>query len=188
MCFKRHHSFPIVFLTSPRGRIRHVVFICSSHRDTYSVHHFTLAPFFAFSLICLSYINQSFVMKWVTLFPARNCYELPSSWNGVTSFPMKTLNWHISRTRHTRISVFALNGDLVTSILNTKKFHPGKLCVSGLYLCRLIQQRSHGEEGNCSYLIPLSRRDTDNALWHTCSLTGSCSLPMVWDRATRLSL
>ena len=76
MCLKRRHSVPIVFLTSPRGRIRHVVFVCSSHRDTFPVHFFTLAPFFAFSLICLSYINKSFVMKiskWVAFFPARNC-------------------------------------------------------------------------------------------------------------------
>ena len=67
MCFKRRHSVPIVFLTSPRGRIRHVFFICSSHRDTY--FHFTLAPFFAFSLIRLSYINKSFVMRMSYLLP-----------------------------------------------------------------------------------------------------------------------
>ena len=29
----------------------------------FPVHYFTLAPFFALSLICLSYINKSFVMK-----------------------------------------------------------------------------------------------------------------------------
>ena len=58
--------------------------------------------------------------KWVTFFHARNCYELPSSWSGVTSFPVKTLNCHISRTRHPRIPVFALNWDLFTSILYTK--------------------------------------------------------------------
>ena len=33
------------------------------------VHHFTLASFFAFSLIRLSYINKSFVMKMSCLFP-----------------------------------------------------------------------------------------------------------------------
>ena len=33
------------------------------------VHHFTLAPFFAFSLTCLSYINKSFVMKMSFLLP-----------------------------------------------------------------------------------------------------------------------
>ena len=86
----------------------------------FPVHHFTLAPFFAFSLICLSYINKSFIMIWVAFFPARNCYELPSSWSWVTSFPMKTLNCHISRTRHTKIPVFALRWDLVSSILYTK--------------------------------------------------------------------
>ena len=35
----------------------------------FSVHYFTLAPFFAFSLICLSYINKSFVMKRSCLLP-----------------------------------------------------------------------------------------------------------------------
>ena len=35
----------------------------------FPVHHFTLAPFFAFSLICLSYINKSFVMKMSCLLP-----------------------------------------------------------------------------------------------------------------------
>ena len=38
----------------------------------------------------------------------------------VTSFPAKTLNCHISRTRHTRIPLFALNWDLVSSNLYTK--------------------------------------------------------------------
>ena len=35
----------------------------------YPVHHFTLVPFFEFSLICLSYINKSFVMKMSCLLP-----------------------------------------------------------------------------------------------------------------------
>ena len=35
----------------------------------FPVHHFTLALFFAFSLICLSYINKSFVMKMSCLLP-----------------------------------------------------------------------------------------------------------------------
>ena len=35
----------------------------------FPVHHFTLALCFAFSLICLSYINKSFVMKMRCLLP-----------------------------------------------------------------------------------------------------------------------
>ena len=87
----------------------------------------------------------------------RNCYELPSPWSGITSFPVKTLNCHISRTGHTRIPVFALNWDLVTSILYTKiaRIHRRELCVFGPYL---IQSRPRGEEGNCSYLLPMSHR------------------------------
>ena len=121
MCFKRRHSVPIVFLTLPRGRIRHVVFVCSSHRDTY--FHFTISHWLLSLLSVLSVCHISInhlLRKWVAFFPARNCKELPSSWSGVTSFPVKTLNCHISRTRHTGIPVFALNWDLVTSILYTK--------------------------------------------------------------------
>ena len=127
----------------------------------FPVHYFTWAPFVAFSLICLSYINKSFVMKMSCLLPAQNCKELPSSWSGVTSFPVKTLNCHISRTRHTRIPVFALDWDSVTLFYTPKimRFHQRELCVFGPYLCRLIQPRQRGEEGNCSYLLPLSHRD-----------------------------
>ena len=122
MCLKRRHSVPIVFLTSPRGRIRHVVFVCSSHRDTFPVHFFTLAPFFAFSLICLSYINKSFIMKmnkWVAFFPARNC-KVTFFMKRSYLLPRENFNCHISRTRHTGIPVFAFRWYLVTSILYTK--------------------------------------------------------------------
>ena len=121
MCLKCHHSVPIVFLTSPRGRIRHVVFICWSHHDTY--FRFTISDWLlslrSVLSICHISINHLW-LKWVTFFPARNCYELPSSCSGVTFFLVKTLHCHISRTKHTRIPVFALNWDLVISILCTK--------------------------------------------------------------------
>ena len=115
---KRHHA---VFLTLPRGRIKHVVFICWSHRDTY--FHFTISHWFLSlrSVLSVGHMSINYLYwKWVTFFPALNCYVLPSSWSGVTSFPAKTLNCHIFWTRHTRIPVFALNWDLVTSILYTK--------------------------------------------------------------------
>ena len=150
MCFKRRHSVPIVFLTSPRGRIRHVVFVCSSHRDTY--FHFTISHWLLslLSVLSVCHISMNHLLrKWVAFFPARNCKELPSSWSGVTSFPVKTLNCHISRTRHTGIPVFALNWDLVTSILYTKHrapIHQRELWIFGPYLCPLIQPRPRGEE------------------------------------------
>ena len=81
---------------------------------------FHIGSFVAFRRICLSYINKSFVMKMSYLLPRANCYELPSSWRGVTSFHVKTLNYQISRTSHIRIPVFILNWDLVTSIIYTK--------------------------------------------------------------------
>ena len=90
MCFKRRHSVPIVFLTSPRGRIRHVVFFCSSHRDTYfqfTISHWLLSLRSVLS-VCHISINH-LLWKWVAFFPARNCKESPSSWSGDTSFPVK---------------------------------------------------------------------------------------------------
>ena len=132
MCFKRRHSVPILFLTSPPGRIRHVVFVCSSHRDTY--FHFTISHWLLSLLSVLSVCHISInhlLRKWVAFFHARNYKELPSSWSGVTSFPVKTLNCHISRTRHTGIPVFAINWDLVTSIYtpNIARIHQRELWV-----------------------------------------------------------
>ena len=138
MCFKRHQSVPIVFLTSLCGCIRHVVFICSSHRDTF--FQFTISQWFLSLRSVLSVCHTSikhFWWKWVTFFPARNCYELPSSGSGVTSFPVKTLNCHISQTRHTRIPSFALNWNIVSSILCTKNraiSSPGALRVWPLFV------------------------------------------------------
>ena len=74
MCFKRRHSVPIVFLTSPRGRIRHVVFICSSHRNTYfqfTISHWLLSLCSVlYHIYLMSYINKSFVMKMSCLLPS----------------------------------------------------------------------------------------------------------------------
>ena len=110
-----------VFLTSPRGCIRHAVFICSSHRDTYI--QFTISYWLLFVRSFLSvfiYQWNNLQWKWVTFYPGRNCNQLPSSWSGVTSFRVETLNCHISRIRSTRIPAFLLNLDLVTTILYTK--------------------------------------------------------------------
>ena len=96
-------------------------FVCSSHRDTY--FHFTISHWLLSLLSVLSVCHISInhlLWKLVAFYPAQNCKELPSSWSGVTFFPVKTLNCHISRTRHTGIPVFALNWDLVTPILYIK--------------------------------------------------------------------
>ena len=62
-----------------------------------------------------------FQLKYSNLLPH---YQWPPSprvaGSAVTSFPAKTLNCHISRTRHTRIPSFAFNWDLVSSNLYTK--------------------------------------------------------------------
>ena len=144
MCFKRRHSVPTVFLTSPRGRIRHVVFVCSSHRDTY--FHFIISHWLLSlrSVLSVCHISINHLLwKWVAFFPARNCKELPSSWSGVTSFPVKTLNCHIYRSIYTP---------------KIARIHQRELWVFGPYLCPLIQPRPRGEEGNCSYILPLSHR------------------------------
>ena len=167
MCFKRHHSVPIVFLRSLRGRIRHVVFTCSSPRDTYfqfTISHWLLSLRSVLS-VCHISINH-LQCKWVAFFPARNSYELPSSWSGVTSFPVKTLNCHISRT--TRIPVFALNWDLVTSILYTKTraiSSTGTLRIWPLFVPFDPAATPRGKEGNCSYLLPLSHRVVVHSTW-----------------------
>ena len=107
------------------------------------------------SYICSSYINKSFVIKWVTFFRAQNCYELPSLWSGVTSFPVKTLNCHISRTRPTRIPVFALNWDLVLSYLAricavwSSRGRAGKKVTAVTFFCCptvLLVNRASGEQ------------------------------------------
>ena len=86
----------------------------------FPVHYFTLAPFFAFSLICLSYINKSFVMKMSCLLPRGKLQRVIFFMKRSYLLPRENLNCHISRIRHTGIPVFAHNWDLVTSILYTK--------------------------------------------------------------------
>ena len=60
------YCFPDIATWSYQTRCIHLVII-SWH--IFPVHHFTSAPFFAFRLICLSYINKSFVMKMSYLLP-----------------------------------------------------------------------------------------------------------------------
>ena len=72
MRFKRRHSVPIVFLTSPRCRIRHVFFIYSSHRDTY--FQFTISQWLLSlrSVLSVCHISINHLKwKWVAFFPAQ---------------------------------------------------------------------------------------------------------------------
>ena len=111
------YRVPYIAMWSYQTRVFHLL-ITSLH--ILPVHYFTLAPFFAFSFFRLSYINKSFVTRMSYLLPCAKFQRVTSSWSGVTSFPVKTLNCHISRTRPTGIPMFAVNWDLVTSILYTK--------------------------------------------------------------------
>ena len=62
-----------------------------------------------------------FQHKHSNLLPRRQQPPSPRvAGTAVTSFPAKSLNCHISRTRHTRIPLFAPNWDLVSPILYTK--------------------------------------------------------------------
>ena len=127
----------------------------------FPVHPFTLAPFFAFRLICLSYINKSFVMKMSYLLHRAKLLRVTSSstWRGITSLPVKTLNCHISRTRHTSIPVFVLNCDQVTSILYTKN---RAISPTGYLTLICAVWSSRGR----SYLLPLSHRADVECLRH----------------------
>ena len=115
MCFKRRHSVPIVFLT--RCRIRHVIFTCSLHPDNH--FHVTISYWLlsVHSVLSVCHINKSLVMKMNYVLPRAKLLPVTFFMKWSYLLPLKTLNCHISRTRHTRIPVFALNWDLVTSIL-----------------------------------------------------------------------
>ena len=64
----------------------------------FPVHNFTIAPTFAFSLICLSYINKSFVMKMSCLLPRAKLLRVTFFMKRSNLLPVKILNCHISRT------------------------------------------------------------------------------------------
>ena len=122
MCFWQTHVFYQSLITS---------------WHTFPVHHYwfmsgrSVLPVYFIS-IKLFAISE----KWVTFFPARNCYQLPSSWGGVASFSVKILNCHISRTRRTRIPVFSLNLDLVKYIIYAKNhtiLHKWTVCIWSLF-------------------------------------------------------
>ena len=60
------YRIPDIVTWSYQTRVFHLL-ITSWH--IFPVHYFTLAPLFAFNLICLSHINKSFVMKMSCLLP-----------------------------------------------------------------------------------------------------------------------
>ena len=60
------YRVPDIATWSYQTRVFHLL-ITSWH--IFQVHYFTVAPFFACSLICLSYINKSFIMKMSCLLP-----------------------------------------------------------------------------------------------------------------------
>ena len=107
-----------------------------------------------------------FQHKHSNLLPHRQLPPSPRvAGSAVTSFPAKTLNCHISRTRHTRIPLFARNWGLVTSMLYTKKsryFIHGNCAYLARICASLLRPRPRGEEGNCTYLLPLSHRALAN--------------------------
>ena len=149
MCFKRHHSVLNVFLASPRGRIRHAVFFCSSHRDTYlnftisyrlnSVRSVSFVLVYIYICIYI-YIYISRIYIYIKSFVRKTSYLLPRAKlllvslymkRSFTFFPAKILDCHISRTRHTRNPAFALNFYLVTPIIYIKN---QAISTTGTYL------------------------------------------------------
>ena len=81
---------------------------------------FHIGSFFALSIMWLSYINKAVVMKICYLLPRKKLLRVTFFVKWSYLLHGKTLNCLNSRIRHTRISVFALNWDLVTSILCIK--------------------------------------------------------------------
>ena len=127
----------------------------------FPVHHFTLAPFFAFSLIALSYINKSFVMKMSYLLPR-------AKWIRVTFFMKRSyllprenfkLPYLPNQAPWDPGICTPLRSSHIHSIHQKSRDSIHGNCVFGPYLWRLIQPRPHGEEGNSSYLLPLSHRE-----------------------------
>ena len=128
------YRVPDIATWSYQTRVFHLL-ITSWH--IFPVHHYSLAHFFAFSLIRLSCINKSFVTRMSYLLPRAKFQRVTLAWSRVTSFPVKTLNCHISRTMHTGIPVYAVNWDLVTSILYAKNrsiSSTGTLCIWPLFV------------------------------------------------------
>ena len=94
-----------------------------------------------------------FQHKHSNLLPHRQYPPSPRvAGSAVTSFPAKTLNCHISRTRYTRIPLFALNWDLLSTIVYTKNH---AISSTGLVrICAsLTRPRPRGEEGNRGFVI-----------------------------------
>ena len=98
---------------------------CSWHRHVVasvtwfsSAHHIVthissplshIGSFFAFSLICFSYINKSFIIKMSCLLPRAKLQKVTFYVKRSYLLPLQTLNCHISWTRHTGFPAFVLN-------------------------------------------------------------------------------
>ena len=186
MCFKRRHSVPhCVPDIATWSYQTHGFHLLITSWHIFPVHHsFHFVSFFAFSLICLPYINKLFVMKMSCLLPRAKLLRVTFFMKRSYLIPRE--NFKLPYLPNQAYwDPFALNWDLVTSILYTQfaRFHPRELCVFSPYLCRLIQPRPRGEEGNCSYLLSLLHRDcseykrilalkwrtSHGVLWRTCN-------------------
>ena len=136
----------------------------------FPVHYFTLAHFVAFSLVRLSYINKSFVTRMSYLLPRAKFQRVTSFMKRSYLLPRENFKLpYLPNQAHWDPGICSqLRSSHIHSITQKiERFHQRELCVFGPYLCRLIQPWPRGEEGNCSYLLPLSHRvSTHSAASH----------------------
>ena len=117
----------------------------------------------------------SFNTSTVTFFLAvSNLLPPRVAGSAVTSFPVKSLNCHISRSRDTRIPLLTCTqsrSSLTHSIhQKSRDFIQGNFAYLARICASLILPRPRGEEGNCSYLLPLSHRDYVAKKWSPAGL------------------
>ena len=153
------YRVPDIATWSYQTRVFHLL-ITSWH--IFPVHHFTLAPFFAFSLVRLSYINKSFVTGMSYLLPCAKFQRVTFFMKRSYLIPRENFKLpYLPNQAHWAPGICSqLRSSHIHSIhQKSSDFIKRELCVFGPYLSRLIQPRPRGEEGNCSYLLPLSHRE-----------------------------
>ena len=101
----------------------------------------------------------SFNTRTVTFFlTVSNLFPRGSREAQLPPFPAKNLSCHISRTRPTICT--QLRSSLIHFIhQKSRDFIQGNCAYLACICASLIRARPRGEEGNCSYLLPLSHRE-----------------------------
>ena len=145
----------IVYLAEPPYGIIYVYWYRSPACDTYAI---ILYPMFwnRQSYSVSTQAQQPSSLPSVTSFPR-------VAGTAVTSFPAKCLNCHISRTRHTRIPLFAPNWALVSPIQYTKNqaiSYKGTLRIWPVFVTLWSGRSRAGKKVTAVTFYPLSHRES----------------------------